>query len=286
MLLEGSHRTTYEYSAPVFIEPHVIRLRPRSDSRQAVHMFSVKTSPEPDGMTEGIDVYGNDVVWAWFSGTHSSLDITTTFVVETLHENPYDFIVPTLEAAQIPPVYPETDRPGLTPYMTPTDASARELAQEIADSVDGEFVLFLPELASRIHATHETIIRPEGDPLPPAVTMASLQGSCRDFAWLFVEACRTMGIAARFVSGYAAGDPAERQELHAWGAAYVPGAGWRGYDPTLGLAVTDAHVTLAAAATPLGAAPVEGRFRGSGVRAELKSAIELRTSDASSGAEL
>ncbi len=282
MLFEGVHRTTYDYSAPVFLEPHVIRLRPRSDPRQAIHQFSLRISPEPDGVTEGIDVYGNDVAWAWFSGTHDTLEIQTAFSVETLRENPYDFIVPTLEAANVPPVYPDSDRYALFPFMQPVDGSPRSLAQEVAASVDDEVVPFLREMASRIHATHEYIHRPEGDPYPPAVTLGAAQGSCRDLAWLFVEACRTMGIASRFVSGYVGDESTDRRELHAWGAAYIPGAGWRGYDPSLGLAVTDRHVTLAAAATPAGASPVDGKLRGSGVRAELSTTIDLRTSTAPS----
>lgn len=233
-------------------------------------------SPDADGMTEGIDVYGNDVVWAWFSGTHETLDITTSFAVETLHENPYDYIVPTLEAAKLPPVYPEADRTSLFPYMNPTADSPYEFAQEVASDVDGEFVLFLRELVSRIHATHETIVRLEGDPLPAAVTLAARQGSCRDLAVLFVEACRAVGVAARFVSGYVEGDPEGGRDLHAWAAAYVPGAGWRGYDPSFGLAVTNGHVILAAAATPTGAAPIDGAFRGSAT-AKLTHHIEHET---------
>ena len=279
MFFEGVHRTSYVYSAPVFLEPHTIRLRPRSDPRQTIHRFDIAMTPTPDGVTEGIDVYGNDVDWAWFSGTHSTLDITTRFAVETRRENPYDFIVPTLEAAKLPPVYPDTDRTSLFPYMNPTADAPYEFAREIATSVDNEFVVFLRELASRIHATHSTIVRPEGDPLPPAVTLAARQGSCRDLAVLFVEACRSVGVAARFVSGYVEGDPEGGRDLHAWGAAYVPGAGWRGYDPSFGLAVTNGHVTLAAAATPAGAAPVDGAFRGSAT-AQLTHHIEHETSAA------
>lgn len=279
MYFEGVHRTTYEYSAPVYLEPHTLRLRPRSDPRQDIHRFSVEMVPAPDGTTEGIDVYGNDIVWAWFSGTHSELEITTSFAVETLRDNPYDFVVPTLEGAELPPVYPDADQAALFPYMAPSPGWPFDFAQEVASSVDRAFVPFLHELASRIHATHETIVRPEGEPLPASVTLKSAQGSCRDLAVLFVEACRSVGVAARFVSGYVADEPSGLRELHAWGAAYVPGAGWRGYDPTLGLAVTDGHVTLAAAASPAGAAPVDGRFRGSGVTSKLSSTIELRTSD-------
>jgi transglutaminase-like putative cysteine protease len=261
----------------VFLEPMTLRLRPRSDPRQVIDEFTASMKPEPDGMTEGIDVYGNDVVWAWFSGTHTSLEITTTFEVRTLRENPYDFIVPTHEGAKLPPSYPDVDRAALAPYMVRDGEPPLELALQVMEAVDGEFVLFLRELAARIHATHETIVRPEGDPLPALVTLGSGRGSCRDLAVLFVEACRTVGIASRFVSGYVAPEPTGERDLHAWGAAYVPGAGWRGYDPTLGLAVTDQHVTLAAAATPAGAAPVDGRFRGSDVTSVLTSAIELET---------
>ena len=247
-----------------------------------IHNFTIEMSPVADGLTEGIDVYGNDVVWAWFSGTHERLDITTSFKVETLRENPYDFVVPTLEAAELPPVYPDADRAALFPYMNPTADSPYALAQEVSAAVDGGFVPFLTELASRIHATHETVVRLEGDPLPPVVTYAAKQGSCRDLAVLFVEACRSVGIAARFVSGYVDGDPEGGRDLHAWGAAYIPGAGWRGYDPSFGLAVTDRHVTLAAAASPVGAAPVDGAFRGSAT-STLTHHIEHQSSAGSSG---
>ena len=74
-----------------------------------------------------------------------------------------------------------------------------------------------------------------------------------------MEVCRAVGIAARFVSGYREGD-AERlsRDLHAWVEVYLPGAGWRGYDPTLGLVISDRHIPLAASAIPQYAAAVEG----------------------------
>ena len=70
--------------------------------------------------------------------------------------------------------------------------------------------------------------------------------------------CRAVGLAARFVSGYEAGDPAYEQMLHAWAEVYLPGAGWRGYDPTMGIAVCDRHVAIAASGWPRYAAPGHG----------------------------
>jgi transglutaminase-like putative cysteine protease len=76
------------------------------------------------------------------------------------------------------------------------------------------------------------------------------------------------------VSGYAHVDGAAEQEFHAWAEAYLPGGGWRGYDPTLGLAVADRHVAVAAAAEPAGAAAVSGTYRGSAV-ATLENVVDI-----------
>jgi len=107
-------------------------------------------------------------------------------------------------------------------------------------------------------------------------TLANREGSCRDMAVLYIEACRHVGIASRFVSGYVERrPPGEPRELHAWAGVYVPGAGWRGFDPTQGLAVSNRHLTLATAAQPAGAAPVTGSFGGNGATATLESSIEF-----------
>jgi transglutaminase-like putative cysteine protease len=96
---------------------------------------------------------------------------------------------------------------------------------------------------------------------------------------LYNECCRTQGIAARFVSGYHMGDAmVDENYLHAWSEAYIPGGGWRGFDPTLGLAVADGHLALAASARPALAARVEGTFRGTGARSEMSVQLAIQTS--------
>jgi transglutaminase-like putative cysteine protease len=82
-------------------------------------------------------------------------------------------------------------------------------------------------------------------------------------AVLFIEACRYVGIAARYVSGYRInGADNELQYLAAWGEVYLPGAGWRGYDPSLGVAVTDRHVALACGGHSIAGGAGGGAFRG------------------------
>ena len=101
-------------------------------------------------------------------------------------------------------------------------------------------------------------------------------GSCRDYAVLFMEVCRAMGIPARFVSGYQEGDTEqESRDLHAWAEVYLPGAGWRGYDPTLGLVVSDRHIPLAASAIPSYASAIEGLV--TPIKPEIKVNSQLQT---------
>src|SRR5262249_17936328 len=102
------------------------------------------------------------------------------------------------------------------------------------------------------------------------------QGACRDLAVLFIDACRCLGIAARFVSGYQEGyGSTAKQDLHAWAEVYLPGAGWRGYDPTHGLAVADRHGAVAAAPDPLNAAPVTATYRGDNVTSEMNTQVSV-----------
>jgi transglutaminase-like putative cysteine protease len=99
---------------------------------------------------------------------------------------------------------------------------------------------------------------------------------------LFLAACRSQGLPARFVSGYQAeaDTPDGRRHLHAWPEAFVPGFGWRGYDPTHGLKVAGSHVALSAAPSQGETMPVEGGFFGDGVSSTLDYEIEIATSAA------
>ena len=119
----------------------------------------------------------------------------------------------------------------------------RVLRKAIADKVEGSATAFLGALADEIHHGFHHVGRLEGEPTSAAETLATLTGACRDTAVLYIAACRSQGLAARFVSGYSMHHPPEvsEHELHAWAEVYLPGGGWRGFDPSLGLAVADGH---------------------------------------------
>ena len=122
-----------------------------------------------------------------------------------------------------------------------------------------EFVSLLAKKV-RVSCAYET--RDTGQPHTPEKTLATRRGSCRDLAVLYVAAAQTAGLAARFVSGYYFDQSPAHPQLHAWAEVYIPGGGWRGYDPTIGLACYGHHIVLAAAAIPSQTAAIEGAFLG------------------------
>ncbi len=93
---------------------------------------------------------------------------------------------------------------------------------------------------------------------------------------LFMQCSRACGLPARFTSGYNEIDiETDDRHLHGWAEVYIPGAGWRGYDPTLGLAVADKHIAVASTTDPSTSHPVTGTFRATGATTELKYKIEI-----------
>jgi len=276
------HKTIYTYSQPITLEPHTIRLRPRSDGWQTLQNFELEVSPAPVGQSQIIDLDGNAAIKVWFgSQTTELLEIQTRSRVETHCTNPFNFLLEPW-ANKLPMDYPAAMRSQLQPYLqgywstAGIDPVAIQLAQEIHHAKNGETVGFLTALNERIYQTCKQIIRETGAPLPPGMTWTEKSGSCRDSAILFMEVCRAVGLAARFVSGYQEGDPdANDRHLHAWAEVFLPGAGWRGYDPTHGLAVADGHIAVAASAVPQSAAPVKGGYKGK-VQSELTYKLSIQ----------
>ena len=278
MFFTVTHTTTYSFSRPVFLEPHAIRLRPRSDGSQRLIRFELTLEPRPAGLSECLDLDGNCVVHAWFDGLAESLQVKTRCEVETLRRNAFDYIVSPPSANRLPLEYPTDLRLPLRPYCSRdgSDKPVRQFANSIADEVDRQTLPFLTALNRRVFEMCKVVTREEGGPQAPGATLTQQRGACRDLAVLFIDACRALGLGARFVSGYQQGDPdQERRDLHAWAEVYLPGGGWRAYDPTHGLAVADRHVAVAAGIHPALAAPIIGTFRGTGVTSHMQADIEI-----------
>lgn len=260
-----SHVTTYTYNQVIFFKPHLVRLRPRSNGWQTLRDYQLDVCPEPVGRSQILDLDGNAIVKLWFEEPTEKLQLKSLATVETHQSNPFEFLLDP-QMMQLPFDYPSSLRSQLQPYLNPVgtlpangDPIATELAEELMHLADNNPLQFLSDLNQRIYSQCDYVVRPQGEPRSPGITWRNKRGSCRDFAVLFAAVCRAAGLATRFVSGYQEGDPnTENWDLHAWVEVYLPGAGWRGYDPTHGLVVADGHIALVASAYPNYAAPVEG----------------------------
>jgi transglutaminase-like putative cysteine protease len=107
--------------------------------------------------------------------------------------------------------------------------------------------------------------------------LAEGRGACRDLAITFMEVCREVGLAARFVSGYQMADPQDEQYMHAWAEVYLPGGGWRGFDPTHAKAVDGSYVPVAASPVSSLATPIEGGFSPKDTHSRIEAKLEVRS---------
>lgn len=273
-----NHQIQYVYSAPVFLEPHVVRLHPRTDHCQQNSDFMMNVTPRPVGINSFLDAEGNLAACLWFEELTESLTISTSFTVQTLCANPFNYLVVDQDFLELPAIYPEHDAASLASFLNTdnVDPEVTAFGQSIRQQVNGNTLDFLNRLCATIYNDFTVEIRDTGSTLSPETTLQSNKGACRDLAWLFVAVCRSVGLAGRFVSGYQEGDSdMDNRHLHAWTEVYIPGGGWRGYDPTLGLAVADRHIPLAASHHPEGAAAVIGTFRGTDITTDMHFNISL-----------
>lgn len=280
MHFEIQHSTTYQYSAPVSLGPHTVRLTPRCNGNQRVLHYRLDVSPKPVLHASVLDVEGNVITRLWFTGETSELRIVSEFALHTLQDNPFDYVLDT-PATRLPVPYSEREAPLLAAYRYP-HLPAQEvvrLASALSARTRRDTMAFLATLNDMLHNDFEREIREHGPPQTPQLTLARRRGACRDLAVLFMAICRAQGIAARFVSGYQARAETrrDRRYLHAWPEVYIPGGGWRGFDPSHGAAVADAHVAVAAACSPAGAASIEGAFFGNGVGSDMTFDLKIHT---------
>jgi transglutaminase-like putative cysteine protease len=265
MKIHVSHLSRYVYDREVGFSPHLLYLRPRENPLLRVNSFGFNISPEAKLMWTR-DYYDNLLAWAHFWERGTTLSIRTEFDVETLDVNPFDFILKPY-AFKFPFEYEPLHAFNLTPCLAPpydeTQAALRNWLDEHFIDRPTETVLYLVALNTLVHTSLRYQRREEHGIQSSLTTLRLRSGSCRDYAVLFIELCRTLGLAARFVSGYLY-DPEINSPsagaMHAWAEVYLPGAGWRGMDPTHGIWCDDAFVPVAHAAVAESVNPIQGSY--------------------------
>lgn len=277
MIYQVTHRTTFTYTQPVAISHHVLRLTPRPHPRQHYLRSTVLIEPDPSVRSEGKDYFGNPITHLTIQLPHPQLIIEAKTLVDVSKPDP-------LHLDQSPPWDQVVQR-----FQGPVDSANLEAQQFMYDSPyitvdDGtyDFVreCFPPgrpllagvmDLTGRIFQefTYEGGVTEVSTPVKDV--LAKRKGVCQDFAHLEIAALRSLGLPARYISGYLLTHPPEGQEKlvgadasHAWISAWSPDLGWVEFDPTNNLIPGDEHITLAWGRDYGDVSPINGFMVGGG----------------------
>ena len=279
------HSTAYDYESVVDLAAHLLHLTPRALPGQQVEASRLVFSPAPSHRRDGLDHFGNMTTWMFLHAPHGRFAVTLDATVEV------DFAPPPF-ASQTPPweVVREAVRAragwqaaefALPSALAAPHAAAGAYAR--ASFPPGRPILAaLRELTSRIK--RDFAFRPGATTVstPVAQVMARRAGVCQDFAHTMIAGLRTLGLPARYVSGYVRTNPPPGQvrrqgadASHAWVGCWMgPDLGWVDLDPTNDLVVADEHVVLGWGRDYADISPVKGLLLGGG-RQELEVAVDL-----------
>jgi len=281
VLVSLHHVTRYLYDRPVALGPQLIRLRPAPHGRTRTPSYSLKVVPANHHVNWQNDPHGNWVARYTFPERTTEFSITVDLHAELAVINPFDFFVEPY-AMNYPFALPADLAHELGSYLDLEPLGPR-LRTFLAAAPRGPIgtVQFLVELNGQALRAVRYLVRMELGTLTPEETLEAGEGSCRDSAWLLVQALRHLGLPARFVSGYliqlkpdvpnGTGPENDGADLHAWAEVFIPGAGWIGLDPTSGLLAGEGHIPLAATPHFRSAAPLSGTVE----PAEAKLSFEM-----------
>lgn len=275
-----NHTTTYRYAAPVTLGRHRLMLRPRDSHEMLLHGATLAISPQPSQTVWQYDVVGNSIALVEFDEPASELVIGSTLDVERFPSVATEYLLSD-HARNLPLSYSSEeirDLAGLQERHVPdpehvVDQWAKGFLVQ-SDDTPGlpETLPVLNAMAAAIKNAFTYQARDAYGTQPPPETLQSGSGTCRDFAYLMMEGARSLGLAARFVSGYiydpgrdaSNGEPAiiGGGATHAWTQIYLPGAGWMHFDPTNALASDGELIPVAIVREPAHASPIAGSWEG------------------------
>jgi transglutaminase-like putative cysteine protease len=272
-VLNVRHTTIYSYRQPVGFGEHRLLFRPRDTHDQRLLSADLAITPAPSELHWIIDLFGNCVAIARFDTEAAELRIDTAIALDHTPDVTLRFRTEP-EARTWPLVYADETLPDLEPVMRrhypdhgEVEAWARQFVS--APGAVAETGHVLMTMTAAIKDGFRYSRRTDPGTQTPQVTLGTRTGTCRDFALLMIEAARSLGFAARFVTGYIYVPARDRDEIrgggatHAWVQVFLPGAGWVEFDPTNGIVGNRDLIRVGVARDPRQAKPLSGSFRGS-----------------------
>lgn len=283
-----THRTIYDYAAPVSVSHHVARLEPRITSSQRCEDFALKIHPLPAVRKSREDYFGNRLCFFSIQELHQRLETVTTSRM-TVSAPPW------IDAGASPawedvaqlfrdPVSPEVVEPYQFVFDSPQVRASFELADYALESFRKNTPLLAgaADLTRRIHADFKYDPRATTVATPLEEVWKKRRGVCQDFAHLGIACLRSIGLSARYVSGYLCTYAPPGQERlvgadasHAWFALFSPDAGWVDFDPTNNLRPAEEHITVAFGRDFGDVSPLSGILTGGGQH-EVKVSVDVK----------
>lgn len=294
-ILSVRHVTAYAYSRPVRFGEHRMMFRPRDSYDQRLIQANLAVSPDPGSVTWVHDVFGNCITNVVFTTPSTDLRFETNILLDHTPQLAPQFLVD--PAAKLWPIAYDADiLPDLAAYLEVQHPSAEleKWARQFTRSgLETEVGHLLMTMTMGIRESFHYSRRTDPGTQNPEVTLAYRKGTCRDFAWLMIEACRSLGFAARFVTGYVYVPSRDVNWIrgggatHAWVQVFLPGAGWTEFDPTNGIVGSRDLIRVGVARRPKQAMPLSGNFIGDradylGMTVEVKVAKESAQDEAQS----
>jgi transglutaminase-like putative cysteine protease len=282
-----THRTFYEYAAPVSVSQHVARLEPIGTATQSCESFTLQVSPEPALRKTRTDYFGNQLCFFAIQEIHSRLEIIThsrvTVRTEKSAQNESAAAWESVAEMFRDPVSPEV----VEPYEFVFDSPQIRASLELFDYARESFTEGMPLIAGARELTQRIFKDFKFD--PRATTVATpleevwqnRRGVCQDFAHLGIACLRSLGLPARYVSGYLRTHSPEgaprlvgADASHAWFSIFSPGTGWVDFDPTNNVQAAGEHITVACGRDFGDVSPVAGILTGGG-RHSVKVAVDV-----------
>jgi transglutaminase-like putative cysteine protease len=275
-ILSIRHVTRYRYRNPVALGEHRMMFRPRESYDQRLLDFELKISPVPVRLRYMQDVFGNTVGVASFTGRTKELVFDSYARLEHTPLPAFHDLDGETYTGAMPFAYAADDMPDLAQSMVRQYADSEGLIDAwarrfVRHSGPTSLQALLSEMTQAIYCDFRYKSRLAMGSQTPLETLSLKSGSCRDFALLMIEAVRSLGLAARFVSGYiycpTVGAPNPGRvgggHTHAWVRVYLPACGWVEFDPTNGIVGNTDLVRVAIARDPGQAVPLHGTYAGS-----------------------
>ncbi|MGO8902740.1 MAG: transglutaminase family protein [Isosphaeraceae bacterium] len=260
-----THVTEYHYHVPVTFGPHRALLRPREG--HDLHIESSRLKIEPKADVRWVrDIYGNSIAIITFAEPARKMSLFSEVTVDLYDDTPIDCVIDPL-AQSYPFQYAANEQVEIIPYRVPSYPHDGPAVQQwLLDLYSpGQLINtseLLNKLNTRIYEAFRYIAREDPGVQLPCQTLALGSGSCRDYAVFMMEAARHWGFGSRFVTGYIQMGEGQHGATHAWTEIYIPGAGWRGFDPTNNKLAGSEHVSVAVAREQDKASPLSGFWEG------------------------